>query len=249
MAGFKLLIDTNVVIGLEDAQPVQASLAELVRLSGEHGIGLFVDGANYDDVARDRDETRRAVTLSKLAKFQQLRGIPLPVESDLVAKFGAINNDNDRSDVRFLAALDAKAVDFVVSQDIGLHRRADRAGFGANVFTIEEALQWVKRLFGVKSVKLPYIIERKAYEIDKSHAIFESLRADYLDFDTWFDKCRREHRECWVLELEGDIAGLIIRKNETHDQADTAGPGPKILKSARSKFVMSFLARSMENSS
>lgn len=241
MAGFKLLIDTNVVIGLEDAQPVQASLAELVRLSGEHGIGLFVDGANYDDVARDRDETRRAVTLSKLAKFQQLRGIPLPVESDLVAKFGAINNDNDRSDVRFLAALDAKAVDFVVSQDIGLHRRADRAGFGANVFTIEEALQWVKRLFGVKSVKLPYIIERKAYEIDKSHAIFESLRADYLDFDTWFDKCRREHRECWVLELEGDIAGLIIRKNETHDQADTAGPGPKILKICTFKVRDEFL--------
>ena len=84
--------------------------------------------------------------------------------------------------MRFLAALDAKAVDFVVSQDIGLHRRADRAGLGANVFTVEEALQWVKRLFGVKAVNLPYIVERKAYEIDKSHAIFESLRADYRRF-------------------------------------------------------------------
>ena len=31
----------------------------------------------------------------------------------------------------------------------------------------------------VKAVKLPYIVERKAYEIDKSSAIFESLRADY----------------------------------------------------------------------
>ena len=147
MNEFKLLIDTNVVIGLEDAQPVQASLAELVHLSGEHGVGLFVDGANYDDVARDKDETRRSVTLSKLAKFQQLRGIPLRAETGLVARFGAINNENDRSDVRFLAVLDAKAVDFIVTQDIGLRRRADRAGLGANVFTVEEALQWVKRLF------------------------------------------------------------------------------------------------------
>lgn len=39
MAGFKLLIDTNVVIGLEDAQPVQASLAELVRLV-EHVVNV-----------------------------------------------------------------------------------------------------------------------------------------------------------------------------------------------------------------
>jgi hypothetical protein len=241
MNGFKLLIDTNVVIGLEDAQPVQASLAELVRLSNEHGIGLFVDGANYDDVARDKDETRRAVTLSKLAKFQQLRGIPLPVESFLVARFGAINKDNDRSDVRFLAALDAKAVDFLVSQDIGLHRRADRAGLGANVFTVEEALQWVRHLFGVKAVKLPYIVERKAYEIDNSHTIFVSLRADYPGFDTWFDKCRREHRECWVLELDDDIAGLIVRKNETHAQAGTKGLGPKILKICTFKVRDEFL--------
>lgn len=241
VSGFKLLIDTNVVIGLEDAQPVQASLAELVRLSGEFGIGLFVYGANYDDVARDRDATRRAVTLSKLTKFQQLRGIPLPAETNLVARFGTINNDNDRSDVRFLAALDAKAVDFVVSQDIGLHRRADRAGLGANVLTVEEALQWIKRLFGAKAVKLPYIAERKAYEIDKSHAIFESLRADYPDFDTWFDKCRREHRECWALELDDDIAGLIIRKNETRAEARTEGLGPKILKICTFKVRDEFL--------
>ena len=69
MDDFKLLIDTNVVIGLEDAKPVEASLAELVRLSAEHGVGLFVDGANYDDVARDKDEKRRAVTVSKLQSF------------------------------------------------------------------------------------------------------------------------------------------------------------------------------------
>src|SRR6266511_6344162 len=65
MDGFKLLVDTNVVIGLEDAQPVQASLAELVRLSSEHAVGLFVDGATYDDVARDKDEARRVVTFTR----------------------------------------------------------------------------------------------------------------------------------------------------------------------------------------
>jgi GNAT superfamily N-acetyltransferase len=230
MNGFKLLIDTNVVIGLEDAQPVQASFAELVRLSGEYGVRLFVDGANYDDVARDRDENRRAVTISKLAKFQQLRGVPIPDDAKLTARYGSIGSENDRSDVRFLVALEAKAVDFVVSQDIGLHRRAERAGLGSSVLTVEEALEWLKRLFAVKAVKLPYIAERKAYEIDQSHSIFASLRVDYPGFDAWFNKCRREHRECWVLELDGDIAGLVIRKNETHAEAGTNSLGPKILK-------------------
>jgi hypothetical protein len=127
----------------------------LVRLSGEHGIGLFVDGANYDDVARDTDQKRRTITVSKLAKFQQLRDVPIPDESKLIARFGLINSDNDQSDVRFLVALDAKAIDFVITQDIGLHRRAERAGLGARVFTVEEALEWLKRTFGVKPVNFP----------------------------------------------------------------------------------------------
>ena len=113
MSNFKLLVDTNILIALEDPQPVQASLAELVRLSGEHGVGVFVDGANYDDVARDRDEARRQTTLSKLDKFQKLRGIPLPELAALITRFGAINSENDRSDARLLATLDAKAVDFL----------------------------------------------------------------------------------------------------------------------------------------
>jgi GNAT superfamily N-acetyltransferase/predicted nucleic acid-binding protein len=227
---FNVLIDTNVVIGLEDPQPIQTSLAELVRLSSEHQVGLFVDGATYDDVARDTNVTRREVTLSKLGKFQRLRSVPIPDTPKLVARFGPINNENDRSDVRLLAALDAKAIDFLITQDIGLHRRSERAGIGAAVLTVEEALQWLKQTFTAKAVKLPYVVERKAYEIDQSHPIFASLRADYAGFDAWFEKCKRQHRDCWVLEIDNEIAGLIVRKAETHTEASTQHPGPKILK-------------------
>ena len=141
MNDFKLLIDTHVVIGLEDPQPVQASLADLVRLSSKHGVGLFVDSANYDDVARDRDSARRAVTFSKLAEFQKLRDVPTPDDAELVARFGSINSENDKSDVRLLVALDAKAIDFLITTDIRLRRRAERAGLGASILNIEGAVQ------------------------------------------------------------------------------------------------------------
>jgi hypothetical protein len=240
MNSFKLLVDTNIVIALEDPQPVQAALAELVRLAGEHGVGVFVDGANYDDVARDQDAERRAITLSKLDKFQKLRSIPLPEESELAARYGAINSDNDRSDVRLLAALDAKAADFLVTRDQGIHKRATRAGVGANVLTVEDALQWLKT-FNDKSVDLPHVVERKAYEIDTTDPIFEGLRDDYPGFDLWFDKCRRDHRGCWVLEVEDRMAGLVVRKDEGHRDSGTLHTGPKILKICTFKVADEYL--------
>jgi GNAT superfamily N-acetyltransferase len=230
MSGFKLLIDTNVLIGLEDAQPVQASLSEFVRLCGENGVSLFVDGANYDDVQRDPNIARRAVTLSKLEKFPRLRDVPPHYYSKLVAQSGSIKNKNDEADMRLLSAVEAKAVDFLVSQDIGLHRRAARASLNGQVLTVEAALNWVRQLFTPKTVSLPYVVERKAYEIDHTDPIFDSLRSDYPGFDVWFAKCKKEHRDCWVLEVDGSVAGIAIRKEETPIQAGTLGIGPKILK-------------------
>jgi len=205
-------------------------LAELMRLCNEHSVGVFIDGATYDDVARDTDAKRRAITLSKLEKFQKLRGIPLPPVPELESKFGAIKNEQDRCDVRLLIAVESKAVDFLVTADVRLQKRSERASLGSNVLTVEEALTLLKQLFSTKSVPLPHVFERKAYELSGRETIFESLRLDYPPFDKWFEECRREHRDCWVLEVEGEVAGLVIRKNEDHAQAKTLYPGPKILK-------------------
>jgi GNAT superfamily N-acetyltransferase len=230
MTSFKIIVDTNVVIELEDARQVTETLAELVRASSQYGVRLFVDGANYDDVARDRDAARRAITLSKLDKFERLQSIPLPSEAELVRKFGPIKSENDRSDIRLLAILDYKAVDFLVTQDMGLHKRASRCGKQNSVLTVEDALQWLRQTFAPKSIALPYVTERKAYAFDTSDPIFASLRNDYEGFDEWFDKCRAGHRDCWSLEIGNQIAGIVIRKSESYEEAKTLHPGPRILK-------------------
>jgi hypothetical protein len=241
MADFKLLVDTNIVIALEDPQLVEVSLAELVRLCNEHSVGVFVDEATYDDVARDENAERRAITLSKLGKFMKLRGIPSPPEFVLESRFGAIKNEQDRTDVRLLVAVNSKAVDFLVTSDVRLQKRAERAFLGSSVLTVEEALTWLKQSFSTKSISLPNVIERKAYELSGQETIFESLRQDYPGFDMWFEKCKRDHRDCWVLEVEGEVAGLVIRKEENHVQAQTLHHGPKILKVCTFKVRKEFL--------
>ena len=83
-------------------------------------------------------------------------------------------------------------------------------------------------VIGLEDAKLVDASWAELVRLSNTHQI--GLRIDYPKFDAWFDKCREQHRPCWALKIEDIIAGLVIRKEETHSEAGTKHPGPKILK-------------------
>ena len=233
MTGRKLLIDTNVFIGLEDPKEVAPELASMVQLCNQHGVHLFIHEAAVEDITRDRDIRRRKVSLSKINKFESLKGIPKPPEADLVARFGPMPKPNDNVDVALLHALDIGAVDFVVTQDQGIHTRAKRSTptIEDRVLFITDAVAWLRATFEPTKFELPFIEELPAHAIPIDDDLFDSLRKGYPGFNTWWrEKCVGEHRPCWVVTFNGELAGIIVRKEER--QADAGPPitGTKILK-------------------
>ena len=128
------LIDTNIVIHLEDGKPVDPEFAEMMRRCAKHGIRVLTHEGSESDIRRDAQDERRTTTLSKLGKFEKLRRLALPNESILEAKYGRIANDNDRIDVELLYALERNASDFLITQDLGIHKifgtaKADQTNF------------------------------------------------------------------------------------------------------------------------
>jgi ribosomal protein S18 acetylase RimI-like enzyme len=231
MAGLKLLLDTNIVIALEDPRTVPPGVALLAQKAQLHGLTLYLDDACVADIERDPNLERREATLSKLHKFPTLPNVAHRSDAELTARFGDVRTPNDRCDVLMLDTLDRNVVDFLVSEDIGLHKRAERAALRDRVFTVREALGWILRTFEPREFRLPYVASRKAYQIPTSDPIFDSLREGYPDFDDWWlQKCVRQHRDCWVVEIDGQLAGLVVYKTETHAEAHTRHPGPRILK-------------------
>lgn len=231
MAGLKLLLDTHIFIALEDPKIVPAATAMLAEKAHRHGITLYLDEASIQDIHRDRDVARRTLTLSKLSKFPVLQRIVHSLEPDLIDRFGPIKNENDRCDVQMLDTLELGIVDFLISEDTGIHTRAERAGIRGRVFTVREALAFLQRTFEPREFKLPFVETRKAHEVPLSDPIFDSIREDYRDFDNWFaTKCRYQQRDCWVVEIDGGLAGLVILKTESHAEAQTICVAQRVLK-------------------
>jgi hypothetical protein len=229
----KLLIDTNVFIGLEDQREVAPEAAELVQLCNQHSIHVFVHEAALADIGRDTDVARRNVSLSKVRKFEQLKNVRQPSRATLEKQFGPMPKPNDVVDVALLHALHIGTVDFLVTEDQGIHGRARRTTppLADRVLTVVDAVAWLRTSFEPTRVLLPFIEEVPAHAIDRADDIFDSLRQGYPDFDKWWrNKCVREHRPCWAATIDNELAGLVVRKEESHTEAKTKYPGPKILK-------------------
>lgn len=228
----KYLIDTNIVFALEDDHPVQPVFAELHRIAGQHHISLFVHEAARDDILRDADVERRRVSLSKLAKFQELQKVRNLTKADLEEQYGPLPKPNDEVDATLLHALEIGAADFLVSQDQALHSRARRRseGLTQRVLYVADAVDLLRTTFEPRSRPVRHVKEVSAHTISLEEGIFESLREDYPEFNHWWrEKCVPQHRQCWVV-YDNDLAGLVVRKEESAADAISKTPAKKILK-------------------
>ncbi len=212
----KVLIDTNVIIGLEDNRIVSPIFSEISRKCQTHGIDIYIHEGSKQDIERDKDLGRRNIILSKIDKFLKLSNIPIPDRGKLEKTYGNISNDNDYVDVVLLYTLHTiNAVDFLITQDRGIHQRALKLNVADRVFTLEETLTWLRDTYSRHTVPLPYIEEKQCQQISQQDEIFQSLNSDYPTFSDWFrDSCAKQHRSCWTISIDNKIAGIAIRKDE-----------------------------------
>jgi GNAT superfamily N-acetyltransferase len=228
----RLLIDTNVFISAEPHSdlPADVSIAtELIRLAAEQRHQVFVHPATRDDLLEGTDERRRALRMAQLGRYPILQESPIP--DSLVQLAGASEpGSNDHRDLRLLAALNARAVTHLVSNDQRFRKRARRAGLADSFYTAHEALQYLLQLVPYESPPPPLVSRIPAYTLDTDQAIFESLRIDYPDFDKWLDTVRSQsdHRPCFLVTTGGAYVGLALLKHETECEYPLPQPVVKV---------------------
>jgi ribosomal protein S18 acetylase RimI-like enzyme len=231
MSELRVLIDTNVFIGLEDPKLVDPSFSELLRKCAENSIVVYVHEDSLRDIQNDKNRARRDISLSKVKKFPQIASAPLPTQADLESEFGAIKKINDWVDIALVYALKLELVDFLVTNDQGIHNRVRYSKLSDRVLLVPDAVSWLRRAFDPTPVVLPSIEDVRAHQIDSRDAIFDSLSATYgFEFGPWWAKCVKQHRRCWIAVIGSQIAGLIVRKEETREEAEIISPGDRVLK-------------------
>lgn len=227
------LIDTNIIIGLEDNHTVEPAYAKFSQLAAKHKVDVLVHEAARDDIKRDKNAERRAISLSKVDKFQILERVKGISKEDLSQAFGNVRKHNDEVDATLLHALSISAADFLVTEDQGLHERAQKnvPELANRVLFIADAAQLLVTTYEPRAVPIRHVADVSAHTIPVTDTFFDSLREGYPEFNEWWrTKCVAERRPCWVVYDNDELAGLIVRKDESGANTDATQKAQKILK-------------------
>lgn len=235
-ATLRFLLDTNAFISLEPfdgaIEPNQRAVANIIRLASKQQHRVFVHPASRDELSEGSNKIRSTQRVAELDKFDMLQETPVPVALETRAG-KSVSGTNDHRDLRLLAALNGKAVHYLVSNDERLRRRAARCGLAASVLTAADAEALLLDFEPSVRQPPPKVETPPAYALDIDQEIFDSLRQDYDgEFDQWLAKVRldSDNRECHVItEDDGSYSAFAILKPHEQDcEYDLSKPVTKI---------------------
>ncbi|WP_280406359.1 hypothetical protein [Nocardia brasiliensis] len=210
-----LLIDSNVFIAVEDysggGNPFGKQAAELLRLTQKLHYRLALSHGTVSDLlaaARDLQIQRRKA----LEKYVVL-GYVKP-DPEIRSVFPDDLTDNNRADLEVLSTFRRSGADWLVTNDRKMRNRAAKSGL-LRTLSIDAAIEMLRPL-AAPELQAPAAALTEAHTIDIESDIFDSLRADYNDFnDWWVRRVCREWRDVIAIGTPVNPEGVAVLKTET----------------------------------
>jgi len=219
----KILIDTNILIFREDFREIPKEVQDLLKLLNRLGCRIVIHPYSKDEIKRDKNKERRKIMLSKIETYQSVKDPPLPDgDKKFVQKVGKSSKINDYIDNCLLYCIYRDVVDFLITQDEDIHKKAVRLGVQERVLRVEEAVEYFKKKINIQVPQPPQLKEEFCYNLDINDPFFDSLKSQYPDFLNWWKKICKEGRKAWVYYLNNKIKAILILKPE--EEAIYANP-------------------------
>ena len=215
----RILIDTNIFIGRENDHVLSDELQALLKILNSKQIEILIHPKSIEEIERDSNITRKNIALSKLNTYPILEHFPdQNKDDDFLTAVGVPSKINDEIDNAILYSVYKDAVDFLITEDKGIHKKSIRLDISDRVLCVDEGIDvFGKELLKEDVVRPPALKEDAVHNLELNDPIFDSLKKEYgeSEFTNWFRKSSREGRKCWVhYKTDSSIGALLIRKIE-----------------------------------
>ena len=213
----KVLLDTNIVIHREGNRISNQEIGILFNWLDRLGYEKYVHPVTVQEINRHKQSTVRDIFNIKLEAYNIL-STQAPLHSDVEAVSNDLDSsDNDTNDTILLNEVYVERVDYLITEDRKIGRKARELKISDRVFTIDSFLEKVvaenpplanykvlsvkKELFGNLNVDDPF---------------FDSFKEDYNGFTKWFNK--KSEQIAYVCSSDEGVAAFLYLKVEDKNE-------------------------------
>lgn len=213
----KVLLDTNIIIHREANNVVNPDIGILFNWLDRLKCIKCIHPVTADELKKHRDPKTVGTMNIKIANYNLIKN-EAPLDEVVKGVSQQIDIDgNDINDTKILNEVYADRVDFLISEDKKIHKKAQMLGVSIRVFKIQQYLDKV-------TAENPELVDYKVLavkKVDFAHVdiydnFFDSFREDYKEFNSWFNK--KSDETCYVCYNNNLLSAFLYVKVEEEDE-------------------------------
>ena len=183
----KVLLDTNIIIHREASKIKNQDIGTLFRWLDRGHYTKVVHNLTVDEIRKNSNKEVVSTFNIKLQNYEVIQNSS-PMTDKVVEISKQIDTtENDTVDTAILNEVFSDRVDYLITEDKKIHKKAELLGISEKVFTIDSFLEKIyaenPELVDYKVLNVQKIQFGK---IDPSDSFFQSLKEDYPGFEKWF---------------------------------------------------------------
>lgn len=239
----RILLDTNIFIHREDDHVLPEDFQRLLKILNQIKVDLLLHPLSIEEISKDKNKERKEILLSKIKSYRTLEAPPDPEgDYNYLKIVGYSDKINDQIDNAILYAIHRNAVDFLITEDRGIHKKASRLEVDNRVLLIDDALQLFEGyIYKERIISPPALKDEFVYNLDIEDTIFDSVKKDYEEFEDWFEKISKDGRKCWVYYRNGGSIGAILIYKFEEEPIDAKPSLPKKRRLKLSTFKVTYV--------
>jgi predicted nucleic acid-binding protein len=213
----KALLDTNIVIHREASRILNQDIGVLFKWLDKGKYIKCVHPVTVLEIEKNSNRETANTLGIKLQSYEILKTItPL---KPAVAKVSAEIDitQNDKNDTILLNEVYSERIDFLITEDRKIHRKAELLGIGDRVFKIDSFLEKVvSENPELVDYKVLSVTKKLFGEINLTDSFFDSFKEDYQGYEKWFLK--KSDDIAYVTINKGNILSFLFLKVENEDE-------------------------------
>lgn len=212
----RTLLDTNIIIHREASRVINDDIGLLFNWLDKLHIDKCVHPLSIEEIASHKDPEIVKTMKIKIGNYNLLQ-----TEAPECKQIQNIRkNDvtrNDYIDTSILKEVFNNRVNWLITEDRGIHKKAILLGISEKIFTIDAFLE--KAISENPSLKEYTVLSVKKEffgNLNLSDTFFDSFKEDYLEFQKWFNN--KSDKSSYVCFTNDKVSAFLYLKVENNNE-------------------------------